>query len=453
MYRTDAETAAIVAIESQAWLLEGRLDDYDRIIEAARDRHFALLGEASHGTAEFYRIRAEITMRLIEEAGYDAVAVEADWPDAYEINRYVSAQHPDMSAESALKRFERFPTWMWANEEVLHFIRWLHEHNMATIRKGSRDRPVGFYGLDLYSMATSAHAVIEYLAIHDPAAAQRARKRYGCLGDFIHRPQAYGKAMDFGLTKSCEHAITAQLIELRHKAWRYMSDTGIVDGDEYFCAEQNAKLVRNAEHYYRTMFHGRPGSWNLRDRHMFETLGELRQHLSAKLGREARIVVWAHNSHLGNAAATDMAKRGEFNIGQLVRESHGSDALLVGFSTSTGEVTAASEWDMPAARKIVRKPLRESYEWLFHQVRLKAFLLDLGADTSMTDLLLEPRLERAIGVIYRPESERQSHYFHACLPEQFDFLIHIDETKAVRPLHIPAAWHRGELDETWPTGL
>lgn len=439
---------AVQALEKWALPLGRQMADYDPILAAAKHKHPVLIGEATHGTKEFYRARAEITMRLIEEAGFDAVAVEADWPDAYAVNRYVTGTGPEACPHDALEAFERFPTWMWANTEVAHFIDWLHKFNGL-----SRNRPVGFYGLDLYSMHTSAMAVIDYLEGIDPPAAARARARYGCLDQFIHKPQQYGYAAEMGLTKACEHDITAQLVDLRHKAYHYLTLTGVVDGDDYFCAEQNAKLVKNAETYYRAMFRSRPNSWNLRDQHMAETLADLARHLSEQLGREARIVVWAHNSHVGNAAATEMNKRGEFNIGQLVRESHGYDALLVGFSTCTGAVTAASEWDQPAEKKQIRAPLINSYEWLFQQTSSSRMLLDLTASNEMVDHLLEPRLLRAIGVIYRPETERQSHYFYSCLPEQFDFLLHYDETDALRPLRIPMQWHLGELDETYPTGL
>ncbi|MFC4346845.1 erythromycin esterase family protein [Kordiimonas lipolytica] len=442
------DQAAIHALEKCVTPLDLGASDHASLLRAAKDKKLVLLGEATHGTQQFYRVRADITARLIEEYDFDAVAVEADWPDAYAINRYVTGAGPEVCPRAALDAFERFPTWMWANTEVSRFITWLHTFNSK-----KSGRPTGFYGLDLYSMSTSAKAVLDYLERVDPQAANRARKRYSCLDQFIHKPQQYGYAAEMGLTKACEHDITAQLVDLRHKAFRYLTQKGIVDGDEYFCAEQNAKLVRNAEIYYRALFRGRPNSWNLRDQHMAETLGDLVHHLSEQLGREAKVIVWAHNSHIGNAAATEMHRRGEFNIGQLVRESHGNNALLIGFSTSTGEVTAASDWDRPAERKNVRAPLPDSYEYLFHRVSHPNFLLDMRSNNEAIDYLLEPRLMRAIGVIYRPETERQSHYFSSCLPEQFDLLLHFDETDAVRPLHVPMRWHQGELDETYPTGL
>ena len=443
----------VQAIEKFAMPLGDTFDDYDPIISAAKGKHFVLIGEASHGTREFYKSRGEISMRFIDELGFDAIAVEADWPDAYEVNRYVSNFSPRASAVDALKHFERFPNWMWANTEVLHFIRWLNDFNKLAATEKRRKRPVGFYGLDLYSMNTSAHAVVDYLEKHDQDAAMRAITRYSCLAQFIHKPQLYGQAAEFGLTRTCEGEIVAQLIDLQENAHRYISQQGVVDGDEYFCAEQNAKLVQNAEVYYRTMFRERHSSWNQRDKHMFETLGDLKDHLDRQLGKSAKIIVWAHNSHIGNAAATEMGARGEFNIGQLAREKYGDDALLVGFSTCKGEVTAASDWDRPAERKRVRPPFEGSYERLFHQVNFKKFLLDLTAENEMNDMLAKPHLQRAIGVIYRPETERQSHYFFSCLTEQFDFLLHFDDTTALEPLNIPMHWHEGELDETYPTGM
>lgn len=441
-----ADRGLTEAIQHHAMPLGGALADYDPLVEAAKGRQFVLMGEATHGTTEFYRARAEITQRLISEAGFDAVAVEADWPDAYFVNCFVKAGK-NQSAEQALARFERFPTWMWRNLEVLHFVEWLRAHNL------NRVNPAGFYGLDLYSMNTSIHAVISYLESIDPEAAVRARQRYGCLDHFMDNPQSYGYATEMQLMESCEEEIIEQLIDLRRRAKDYLKQDGLVAEDAYFCAEQNAKLVRNAEEYYRSLYRGRPSSWNLRDQHMFETLEDLAGHLGARLKRNARIVVWAHNSHIGNAKATDMSRRGELNIGQLARQVYGDKALLVGFTTCRGTVTAASDWDEPYARKRVREPLPGSYEALFHHVNRKQFMLDLREANKAVDGLMEPRLERAIGVVYRPDSERHSHYFKSCLPEQFDFLLHYDETHAVEPLAATPQWHRGELDETYPSGL
>jgi erythromycin esterase-like protein len=423
------------------------------IREHAQGKKFILIGEATHGTAEFYRIRAEITQHLILEEGFDAVAVEADWPDAYRVNRFVAGRSEDADADAALASFERFPTWMWRNIEVLSFIQWLRNYNEETGRYRRQHEPVGFYGLDLYSMTTSMRAVLAYLDKVDAEEAVLARARYGCFGQFIENPQAYGYAIASGRWDSCEQEVIAQLMQLQRNARRYIGKDGAFAGNEYFAAEQNAELVKNAEEYYRAMFRGRPNTWNLRDRHMFETLEKLASHLEDSLGREARIVVWAHNSHLGNAAATDMGRRGEINIGQLVTEKYAEKALRVGFSTSRGEVTAAADWDGSAETKTVRPPLPGSYEEIFSQLEKKEFFFDLKTSDEVAAMLQEKRLQRAIGVIYRPETERMSHYFYASLPRQFDLMIHLDKTAALQPL--PAFVHTrpGEMDETYPSGL
>ncbi|MDQ3186594.1 MAG: erythromycin esterase family protein [Pseudomonadota bacterium] len=469
----DSDRKLIDALEREVESLLGLDNDYAAIIQAVRgdasgnaeEKIFVLIGEATHGTAEFYRIRANVTKRLIAEEGFDAIAVEADWPDAYRINRFVSGRSEDRDADEALSDFKRFPTWMWRNTEASAFVEWLHDYNerykgpeAQTARtdqapKISRMNTVGFYGLDLYSMTTSMEAVLAYLDKIDPKEAEAARARYACFGQFINDPQAYGYAIASGIWDSCEQEVITQLMQLQQKARIYIERDGAFAGNEYFSAQQNAELVKNAEEYYRAMFRGRPNTWNLRDRHMFETLEKLAAHLSAKLGRAARIVVWAHNSHLGNAAATDMGRRGEINIGQLVSERYGDKALHIGFSTSRGTVTAASDWDGPAETKTIREPLGGSYEEIFSRLERRRFLLDLRDKSEAVSMLENERLQRAIGVIYRPETERMSHYFYTCLPRQFDFMIHIDETEAVTPL--PSFVHQrpGEMDETYPSGF
>jgi erythromycin esterase-like protein len=425
--------------------LTGALDDYDPVLERIGDLPLVLIGEASHGTHEFYRERAVLTKRLIVERGFDAVAVEADWPDAYRVNRYVRGESSDTDAEEALRGFERFPTWMWRNADVLDFVGWLRAHN----DRAGTERKVGFYGLDLYSLHASIDAVLSYLDRVDPGAAMKARRRYRC---FDHAdPQDYAYAAELGLRQSCEDEAVAQLMDLRKSAARYARSDGAKARDDFFFAEQNARLVRNAEEYYRGMFRGNVLSWNLRDRHMVETLEALIGHLSSA-SHPGKIVVWAHNSHLGDARSTEMGVRGEWNVGQLTRERHGSQVYLLGFSTYDGTVTAASEWHGATQRKAVRPALEASYEALFHRVGLPRFYLPLGDENAVASLQ-DPRLERAIGVIYLPESERQSHYFHAALPEQFDGLIHIDRTRAVEPLEKGAVWTKGEVPETYPTGV
>ena len=463
MHRTNSHHQLIDALEKHAGPLGRTGNDYDTLIQAIRGRsegkNLVLLGEATHGTAEFYRIRAEVTKQLITEEGFDAIAVEADWPDAYRVNRFVSGCSDDSDADTALSDFQRFPTWMWRNTEVEAFIKWLHGYNEE--REGFKDQmsqvgqveSVGFYGLDLYSMTTSMEPVLAYLGKIDPTEAAAARARYACFGQLINDPQAYGYAIAPGRWDSCEQEVITQLVRLQQKARLYVERDGAFAGNDYFSAQQNAELVKNAEEYYRAMFRGRPNTWNLRDRHMFETLEKLAVHLGARLGRKARIVVWAHNSHLGNAAATDMGRRGEINIGQLVSEKYGDRGLRIGFSTSRGTVTAASDWDGPAESKIINAPLRGSYEEIFSQLGKKFFYLDLGVRNEAVAMLEEERLQRAIGVIYRPETERMSHYFHTSLPRQFDFIIHIDETEAIAPL--PTRIHKrpGEMDETYPSGF
>jgi erythromycin esterase-like protein len=441
------------AVREAAHPLTGAAEDYNPLLNFIGDARFVLLGEASHGTHEFYRERAQVTKRLIKEKGFAAVAVEADWPDAYRVNRYVRARGSDQESVDALAGFKRFPTWMWRNADVLDFIGWLRAHNDGLSSSAAK---VGFYGLDLYSLHASIEAVLNYLDRVDPEAARRARYRYSCFEHFGEDTQAYGYAANFGLTESCEDEVLSQLIELRRRAADYASRDGHIAADDFFFTEQNARLVKNAEEYYRSMFRGRVSSWNLRDRHMVETLEALVKHLEAQSGRAPKVVVWAHNSHLGDARATEMGEAGELNVGQLVRERHGNEAVLVGWSTYTGTVTAASNWDEPAERKRVRPALAGSYETLFHTVGLQRFLLTLRDENMTTEILRGPRLQRAIGVIYRPETERQSHYFHARLTEQFDALIHFDETRAVEPLERTARWQKGEsgeVPETFPTGM
>jgi erythromycin esterase-like protein len=446
---TQANDPVLTAVQHDAHPLSGAVDDYDRLLALVGDARFVLIGEASHGTHEFYRTRAEITQRLIQDKGFSAVAVEADWPDAYRVNRYVRGVGDDPTANESLADFRRFPTWMWRNADVLDFVGWLRDHNDL---QRTYDGKAGFYGLDLYSLYRSIEVVLAYLDKVDPEAARRARYRYSCFEDFDEDSQQYGYAAGFGLSASCEREAIEQLVELQRTAAEYARRDGQLADDEAFFVAQNARVVANAERYYRTMFGGRVSSWNLRDRHMVETLHELDAHLS-RGGRPAKIVVWEHNSHLGDARATEMSARGELNVGQLVREQYGRDAVLVGFTTYDGTVTAANDWDAPAERKNVRPALAGSYEALFHATSLPSFEIDLRGNRFAAQQLLEPRLERAIGVIYRPDTERVSHYIYARLPEQFDAIIHFDHSRAVEPLERTAEWVRGDLPETYPVGV
>jgi erythromycin esterase-like protein len=420
----------------------------DPLIHLAGDASFVLLGEASHGTHEFYSTRAEITKRLIAEKGFQAIAAEADWPDADRVNRFVRARSNDSTATAALSGFTRFPVWMWQNRDVESFVDWLRHHNDS---RPEHTPQVGFYGLDLYSLSRSRGEVIRYLEKVDPDAAQRARYRYSCFDHFGEDEQAYGYAAGFDLSQSCREEVVQQLKDLQQRAFEYMHRDGRIAEDELFSAEQNARLVRNAEEYYRGMFQGRVNTWNLRDRHMAETLEALAANLDRRFGR-AKIVVWAHNSHLGNARATDRSRHGEWNLGQLVRERH-ANAVLVGFTTYTGTVTAASDWGGLHETKRVRPGLAGSYEDLFHQAGLPRFLATFAGDERLSGEFREDRLERAIGVIYRPETERLSHYFYARIADQFDAIFHFDETTAVEPLAHAEEQQTSETPETYPAGV
>jgi erythromycin esterase-like protein/predicted phosphoribosyltransferase len=444
--QSNSDITLLTTLRATTYPLAGSARDYDPLMIPIGDARLALLGEASHGTQEFYRERAEITKRLITDKNFTAVAVEADWPDAYRVNRYVRGVSDDADSEEALADFRRFPTWMWRNTVVVEFIEWLRSYNEALPSGADK---VGFYGLDLYSLHASMKAVLRYLEKVDPQAAKRARERYSCFDHVGEDTQAYGLMTRLHLSKSCEEEVISQLVELQRQAAEYARRDGRLAEDELFYAEQNARLVKNAEAYYRSMFLEEVSSWNLRDRHMAETLDALVPHLS-RTGRIAKVAVWEHNSHLGDARATDMGRRGELNVGQLVREKYGRDALLVGFTTHHGTVTAASDWGAPAERKRVRPALAGSYEALFHATGRNRFLLILNETDMLAEQLRMPRLERAIGVIYRPETERQSHYFWARLADQFDAVLHFDETQAVKPLETTAEWDAGEVPETFP---
>lgn len=440
-----ADDVLVNALRETAYPLVGSVRDYDPLIGRIGEARFALLGEASHGTHEFYRERAEITKRLIAERKFTAVAVEADWPDAYRLNRYVRGAGDDVDAVDALADFRRFPTWMWRNAVVVEFIEWLRAHNDG-LPPGVEK--VGFYGLDLYSLHASMKAVLRYLEKVDPEAAIQARERYACFDHVGEDTQAYGLMTRLSLSKSCEEEVVNQLLELQRRAADRMRRGGALD-DHLFYAEQNARLVKNAEAYYRSVFLEAVSSWNLRDRHMAETLDALVSYLDRKAGR-AKIAVWEHNSHLGDARATEMGRRGELNVGQLTREKYADDAVLIGFTTHRGTVTAASDWGGSAECRRVRPALAGSYEALFHASGRDRFLLIMDDSDVLARQLGVPRLERAIGVIYRPETERQSHYFQARLPDQFDAVVHFDETRAVKPLETTEVWEAGELPETFP---
>lgn len=438
-------------VAASAHRLTGASDDYDALLELIGEARFVLIGEASHGTHEFYEERARITRRLIVEKGFCAVAVEADWPDAHRVNRYVRGQGDDADADAALAGFKRFPTWMWRNTAMVDFVEWLRRHNQALPAAAPR---IGFYGLDLYSLFTSIAEVLHYLDQVDPEAARHARARYACFDHYHDDSQRYGYATGFGLSQSCASEVITQLIELNSRAAEYMRRDGTDARDAAFHAQQNARLVVDAERYYRTMFSGHISSWNLRDHYMASTLDTLAAHLQpASGGLPSKIVVWAHNSHVGDARATEVGRSGKWTLGQLTRERYHEQAFLLGLTTYTGTVTAASDWDAPTERKRIRPALADAYESLFHRTGIARFMLPLQADTETSRALWKQQLERAIGVIYRPETERQSHYFHAHLSQQFDAVLHFDETRALEPLELSSPWTVGEAPETFPVGL
>ena len=411
----------------------------DKLMERIGDSRLVLLGEASHGTAEFYEMRSRITQELIEKKGFTIVAAEADWPDAAHIDHFIHSTEPDPLLES--KPFSRFPTWMWANHSVLEFIHWLKVHNNKI---SDPDRQVGFYGLDLYSLFSSIEAVLSYLEKVDPTTAEVARVRYGCLMPWANDPGMYGQVVITKQYRECEEDVIAALQDLLQKRLEYSME----DGEQFFNAEQNARLVTNAERYYRTMYYAENNSWNQRDQHMFDTL----QSVLEFRGPQSKAVIWEHNSHVGDARATQMSARGELNVGQLARQAYGDKAYNIGFGTDHGTVAAASEWGGPMEIKQVQPSHIDSYERVCHEVATDNFLLPLRKplkEITHKKLLVE-RLERAIGVIYRPETELQSHYFYASLPNQFDEYIWFDETRAVDPLTKETM--KG-MPDTFPFGL
>jgi len=416
------------------------LDDqeaFGALFDRFADAKVVLLGEATHGTSEFYRARAAITRRLIEKHGFNIVAVEADWPDAARIDAYVR-HRPIPDGDDVA--FERFPTWMWRNDEVYDFINWMRAYN----RDRAEEERAEFRGLDIYSLNSSIRSVLDYLDKVDPEAAKEARGRYGCLSPWQSDPARYGRAVVTGQKKPCDEKLLQQLQDILDKRMEYLESDG---SEPFFDAVQNAKIAHAAEHYYRIMYEGATESWNLRDRHMFDTL----QSLLARR-ENAKAVIWAHNSHIGNAAATAMGWQGEFNIGELCRKAYQGEAVLIGFGTDRGTVAAADDWDEPMQVKTVVPARPDSHERIFRDTGLKCFLTDWRENfqDDLKDALSRPRLERAIGVVYRPETELYSHYFEAVMAEQFDAFIWFDETRAVRPL---THAHGKGMPETYPFGL
>jgi len=436
--KTEASLPELIYQSSEHF---SRIDDVnlDKLMERIGDSRVVLLGEASHGTAEFYEMRARITKELILKKGFTIVAAEADWPDAAHIDHFIHGTEPNPLLES--KPFTRFPTWMWANHSMLEFSRWLKTYNGGV---DSADNQVGFYGLDLYSLFSSIEAVLGYLEKVDPKTAEVARVRYGCLMPWSNDPSIYGQVVLTKQYRECEQEVISTLQDLLHNRLEY----SLQDKNDFFDAEQNARLVANAERYYRTMYYAENNSWNQRDQHMFETL----QSVLEFRGPKSKAVVWEHNSHIGDARATQMSARGELNVGQLAREAYGTKAYNIGFGTDHGTVAAASEWGGPMEIKQVQPSHIDSYERVCHEVATDNFLLPLRNPVKeiTRKKLLAERLERAIGVIYRPDTELQSHYFYASLPNQFDEYIWFDETRAVDPLNKETV--KG-MPDTFPFGL
>ncbi|MCJ2180716.1 erythromycin esterase family protein [Novosphingobium album (ex Hu et al. 2023)] len=434
---TESETDLLHGLRAAAERLPSPdAPDFADAFERFGNARVVLLGEATHGTHEFYAARAAITRRLIERHGFNIVAVEGDWPDIARIDAYVRCRAPRPRRGEP---FLRFPTWMWRNEEVLALADWLRGHNAAL----PEDRRASMHGLDVYSLSESIHAVIAYLDAHDPDAAAEARQRYACLMPWQDEPQHYGRAVEHGTLRGCEDSVLAQLEGLLARRMEYMRE----DGEAFFDAEQNARIVRGAEQYYRAMYRGSAASWNLRDRHMFDTLLRLMAHRE-----DARAVIWAHNSHIGNASATAMGWQGEFNIGELSRAAFGDEAVLIGFGTDRGTVAAASDWGADMRVMQVRPARDDSWEAAFRHTGIARSLTDWRGPRrkALGEMLSQTLLERAIGVVYRPGTERQSHYFEAVIADQFDAFVWFEETRAVTPLGHEKPHG---APETWPFGL
>lgn len=443
---------ALSTLALHAHPLKGRKRDLNHLVKYIGDASIVLLGEASHGTHEFYELRTAITMRLIKEKGFSLIALEGDWPDTISINHYLqnASSLAQNYAMEALEKFKRFPAWMWRNKEIVSSILLLRAYNM---KQRDPSTCVKTYGLDLYSLHRSIHQIIEELQKIDSAAAQAAKERYACFDIFKDDPHEYGYFASRYPTTSCEQKAALQLETFQKQELSQFSFDGIDQQKEKFYLEQNARVIKNAEAYYRSLFHEQQyRSWNIRDTHMFQTVEALIE-LHTQHGKSPKVIIWAHNSHIGDARATQMSAHHEYNLGQLIKERYGSKAKLVGFTTYTGSVSAASTWGGAVERKYVRPALPGSYEALFHATKIPRFFLVTHEDAALTELLNQKLLERAIGVIYSPETERTSHYFYAQLADQFDVVIHIDTTTAVVPLEKTALWDQGEFPETFPFGL
>lgn len=419
----------------------------DPLFDAVGDARIVLLGVSTHGTREFYAERARLTRRLVAEKGFGAIAVEADWSDAFRVNRFVRGSGEDPDARAALAALARFPSWMWRNAEVLELVRWLRERNDALPAGEPR---VGFYGLDVYGLYASIEAVLRFLDGVDPGAARAARERYRCFDGYRGKVERYAERAASSVLASCEDAVVDELVEMIRRA-RSPGAEDPEGGEAWFDAVQNARVVMDAEAYYRTMYRGSAAAWNLRERHMADALDAVLEHLDRRTGR-GKAVVWEHSSHVGDARATELGERGELSAGQLLRARHGEDAFLAGFTTWAGTITAASRWGGPPERRRIAPAREGSYEALFHALGIPRFAIDLRSLGEAAGSLREPRLERAIGVLHAPTSQR-GEYVAASLPSQFDAAVHIDVTTAVEPLELSPAWDGREPPETYPTGM
>ncbi|WP_367606762.1 erythromycin esterase family protein [Legionella sp. W05-934-2] len=421
---------------------------FEKIIDGIGEARIVLMGEATHGTEDFYQTRIELSKLLIEKKGFHAIALEGDWPSVYQMHRYILGDEKIDNVYTALNRFKRFPTWMWGNTTIPPFLNWLRNYNHTHDSKSK----VGIYGLDLYSLHDSMQAIVEYLDQQKPQLAEKAKSRYACFDHIAMDPQMYGYFVNRHLKRSCIKEVSDQLLEMQYQTLSKIKSDKLMQSEVEFYINQNARLIKNAEEYYRVMFEPRAISWNLRDNHMAQTLSNIISHIETKTNSLAKVIVWAHNSHVGDARATEMNDRGEVNLGQIVREHYDISSYLLGFSTFDGTVLASSDWDCPPTIKKVLPALEASYEALFHKVDIKQFYLNLRSDSHLIDLLKHARLQRAIGVIYIPETERLSHYLFSRLPYQFDGIIHLDNTKALSALSLSGELNDGELPDTYPSG-
>lgn len=402
----------------------------EKLSNAIGDARIVLMGEATHGTTEFYQARMLLSEYLIREKGFQAIAIEGDWASAYPVYAYLQGKGRTTRPENSLTAFKRFPEWMWRNTTVLELIENLRRYNDEI---SAPSQKTGFYGLDLYCLNESMQSVIDYFKIHQPDAVHKVMENYACFDHINIEPQLYSYLIEQNLKHSCVKEVTTQLLEIQRLAFQQI-DHETEGNEQLFYALQNARVIKNAENYYRSMFEPHHVTWNIRDMHMADTLQNIMSHLENNSGKPAKIIVWAHNSHVGDARATEMSGQQEVNLGQLVRERFNSISFSLGFSTAEGTVMAASEWDGPGWQKKINAPIHGSCEWFFHALNEKNFILNLREDTELTHLLKVPLLQRAIGVIYRPETERLSHYFFSRLPYQFDAIVNLDKTTALTPL-------------------